>query len=73
MSVLKFNQIYVLIYKTVSFLFFTCFWVPHGQIWAIIEGIASLILCQSLRFDIFPPEVLRGPRYEMGPKARPNV
>ena len=36
--------------------FLTVIWLPHGQLWAIIKGAASLTRCQSLRFCIFHTE-----------------
>ena len=48
-------------------LFSTAIWVSHGQLWAIIEGTASLIRYQSLRFDDFDPKVTGNPVTRLGP------
>ena len=46
--------------------FLTSICLSHGQLWAIIEGTASLTGCYSLRFLQFRPEGQREPRNEVG-------
>ena len=48
------------------FYFLTAIWLPHGQLWAIIERTASLIQCYSLRFLHFLPKSHREPCSEVG-------
>ena len=40
--------------------------MPHGQVWAIIEGTVPLIQFQSLRLFKFRPEGHWGPSNEVG-------
>ena len=51
--------------------FLTAIWLPHGQLWAIIEGTASLTQCYSLRFT-FSTRVQghREPRSQAGSLSR---
>ena len=47
------------------FVFLTAVWLPHGQLWAIIEGKASLTDVNHCVL-YFQPEDHRDPRNEVG-------
>ena len=47
-------------------LFLTATWLSHGQLWAVLEGAASLTRCSSLSFLEFWPEGHREPHNEVG-------
>ena len=48
-------------------LFLTSILLPYGQIWVIMEGVASLPRYLSLRFLQFRPEGQRKPRNKLVP------
>ena len=54
--------------KTTSYLQ-DMFWLPHGQLWAIIEEAAALTRCYLLRFH-FRPEGPKEPRNEVRSLSR---
>ena len=66
MSVLRFNQSYLQIYNTVSFLFRLFFAALRPSL-DHYRGNSLSHPCQSLHFNIFPPEVLPDPGGRMGP------
>ena len=44
----------------------TAIWLFHNQLWATIEGAASLVDVNHCVFDLFQPEGHRKPRNEVG-------
>ena len=46
---------------------FLTIWLPYSQLWAIVEGAASLTEYWSLRFYIFVPRVTRILVTRLGP------
>ena len=44
----------------------TAIWLFHNQLWATIEGAASLVDVNHCAFDLFQPEGHRKPRNEVG-------
>ena len=48
------------------FCFLTAIWLPHSQLWTIIERTASLTQCYSLCFLHFLPESYGEPRSKVG-------